>query len=116
MIDTGGSPPFPSTHDDAATVAIDLGERSYDILIGEGLLARRSSYEGLPRAARAVVVSQPEVARLYAPRVREALQAHYADVLLVELPDGEAHKDWHSLNAIFDALLGAGCDRKTVLF
>ena len=32
------------------------------------------------------------------------------------LPDGEAHKDWQTLNLIFDALLGQGCDRKTVLF
>jgi 3-dehydroquinate synthase len=32
------------------------------------------------------------------------------------LPDGEAFKHWETLNLIFDALLGAGCDRKTVLF
>jgi 3-dehydroquinate synthase len=32
------------------------------------------------------------------------------------LPDGEAHKDWPTLNRIFDALLANGCDRKTVLF
>ena len=34
----------------------------------------------------------------------------------VVLPDGEAHKDWPTLNLIFDALLAHGCDRKTVLF
>ena len=32
------------------------------------------------------------------------------------LPDGEQHKDWASLNLIFDHLLAHGCDRKTVLF
>ena len=32
------------------------------------------------------------------------------------LPDGEAFKDWATLNQIFDHLLGHGCDRKTVLF
>ena len=32
------------------------------------------------------------------------------------LPDGEEHKDWPTLNLIFDALLAHGCDRKTVLF
>jgi hypothetical protein len=32
------------------------------------------------------------------------------------LPDGEAYKTWESLDLIFDHLLGAGCDRKTVLF
>ena len=35
---------------------------------------------------------------------------------MIALPDGEAHKDWTTLNAIFDALLQQGCDRKTVLF
>jgi 3-dehydroquinate synthase len=34
----------------------------------------------------------------------------------VVLPDGEEHKDWQTLNLIFDALLAHGCDRKTVLF
>ena len=37
-------------------------------------------------------------------------------MLLVSLPDGEAHKDWPTLQLIFDALLENGCDRKTVLF
>jgi 3-dehydroquinate synthase len=37
-------------------------------------------------------------------------------VVTIELPDGEAHKDWVSLDAIFDRLLAEGCDRKTVLF
>jgi 3-dehydroquinate synthase len=36
-------------------------------------------------------------------------------VFEVVLPDGEAHKDWPTLNRIFDALLEHGCDRKTVL-
>jgi 3-dehydroquinate synthase len=44
------------------------------------------------------------------------LQPHYASVHLVVLPDGEAHKDWQTLNLIFDALLQNNCDRKTVLF
>jgi hypothetical protein len=37
-------------------------------------------------------------------------------VHLLELPDGEVHKNWQTLNLIFDALLGHGSDRKTVLF
>ena len=53
---------------------------------------------------------------LYAARLANALRGHYAVVREVALPDGEAHKDWACLNQIFDALLGAGCDRKTVLF
>ncbi len=97
-------------------VRIELADRSYDILIGAGALDAPESYEGLPRAADALVVTNPTVARLYAARLVQALTARYRRVHVVELPDGELHKDWVTLNLIFDALLGHGCDRKTVLF
>jgi 3-dehydroquinate synthase len=104
-------------NDDGETrVRIELGERSYDILIGRGLLDERASFAGLPPAACAAIVTDTTVAPLYADRLAAALGARYARVLVIELPAGEAHKDWTSLNAIFDALLGAGCDRKTLLF
>ena len=101
---------------DLQRVGIDLAERSYDILIGPGLLDAADSYQGLPRAEHAVIVSNPAVAALYADRLAAALGRRYPKLVRVELPDGEAHKDWSSLNRIFDALLGAGCDRRTLLF
>jgi 3-dehydroquinate synthase len=95
---------------------IQLGERSYDILVGSGLLTQASSYSGLPRAAQALIVSNETVAPLYAEALREQLRAHYQQVHVVALPDGEAYKDWQTLNRIFDVLLDKGCDRKTVLY
>jgi len=56
------------------------------------------------------------VAPLYAAALQQALAPRYRRVLTLELPDGEAHKDWTSLNLIFERLLGEGCDRRTVLF
>jgi 3-dehydroquinate synthase len=97
-------------------VRIALGERSYDIEIGAGLLAAPSSWQGLPAAATALIVTNATVAPLYAARLRESLAARYRRVLEVVLPDGEEHKNWTTLNLIFDALLRHGCDRKTVLF
>ena len=105
------APPATLLH----TVTIDLGERSYPIFIGHGLLDDSQTWGGLPRASTAVVVSNEIVAPLYAARLRAALAPHYARVLEVVLPDGEANKDWATLNRIFDALLAHGCDRKTVL-
>lgn len=101
---------------DTERVNIQLGDRSYDILIGCGLLAQPASFEGVQRASSAVIVSNPTVASLYAKRLQTALQPHYPKVMLVELQDGEAYKDWTSLNQIFEALLSAGCDRKTVIY
>ena len=98
------------------TVAIALGERSYDIRIGAGLLARPETFAGLPKAQAAMIVTNDTVAPLYEAQLRAALAPHYPQIHTVVLPDGEAHKDWATLNRIFDALLGQGCDRKTVLF
>lgn len=98
------------------TVPIALGERSYDILIGTGLLVDARAFSGLPRSSRALIVSNTTVAPLYAARLREAVRDLHAAIDLVELPDGEEHKNWQTLNTVFDALLSAGGDRKTVLY
>ncbi len=97
-------------------VAIALGDRSYDIHIGAGLLGQPDTWAGLPKAQAAVIVTNDTIAPLYEAPLRAALTPHYRQVHTVVLPDGEAHKDWQTLNRIFDALLGQGCDRKTVLF
>lgn len=98
------------------TVSVDTGHERYPILIGPGLLADPAAWTGLPRAALAVVVSNTTVAPLYAERVAHMLAPHYARVSTLALPDGESHKDWATLNLVFDHLLAAGADRKTVLF
>lgn len=107
---------MPASHQGPQQVRIALGDRSYDILIGAGLLAQPACWNGLPQAAAALVVTNTTVAPLYGERLRAALAPHYRAVHEVVLPDGEEHKDWPTLNRVFDALLGHGCDRKTVLF
>jgi len=98
------------------TVRIDLADRSYDILIGENLLGQAATYGQLPKASAALIVSNTTVSPLYEAALRQALSSHYKVIHCVQLPDGEAHKDWVNLNHIFDTLLAHACDRKTVLF
>ncbi|RQO83847.1 3-dehydroquinate synthase [Acidovorax sp. FJL06] len=100
----------------AQEVSLDLGERSYRIAIGGGLLANASTYDGLPPGSAALIVSNTTVAPLYAASLRAALAGRYAQIHEVRLPDGEEHKNWQTLQLIFDVLLEQGCDRKTVLF
>lgn len=97
-------------------VDIELGDRGYPILIGRTLLSDPKSWSGLPKAAAGVIVTNSTVAPLYAQALRGALQGLHQQVSVVELPDGEAYKDWESLNRIFDHLLERACDRKTVLY
>jgi 3-dehydroquinate synthase len=98
------------------TVRIDLADRSYDILIGENLIGEAPSYGHLPKAAAALIVTNTTVSPLYEAALRKALSAHYKLIHSIQLPDGEAYKDWLTLNLIFDSLLSRACDRKTVLF
>ena len=100
----------------AQTVSIELGPRSYNIVIGGALLDNPLTYSDVPDASSALIVTNSTVAPLYAARLSQALQGKYAKLHLVTLPDGEAFKTWQTLNLIFDALLANGCDRKTVLF
>jgi len=100
----------------AQTVVIDLAERSYQILIGAGLLGDVSCFDGLPRARDAVIVTNTRVGPLFASRLVATLQQVYPHVHTIELPDGEAHKNLATLNTIFDALLAKGLDRQTTLF
>ena len=97
-------------------VAIDLGERGYRIVIGDGLLMSANAFESSPSARTAVIVSNPQVASMYGVALRAALLGRFMQIHEVQLPDGEAHKNWQTLNLIFDALLQNNCDRKTVLF
>ncbi len=97
-------------------ITIDLADRSYPIVIGSGLLGDPATYQHLPPAHTALIISNTTVAPIYAAQLQAALQTCYARVLLLALPDGEAHKDWPNLQLIFDALLTNGCDRKTILF
>lgn len=98
------------------SVAIDLGARSYPILIGShSTLADIPQLAGL-RTASAMIVTNTTVARLHLARFRALLQPLFARIHSVELPDGEEHKNAITLNRIFDALLTNGCERNTLLF
>jgi 3-dehydroquinate synthase len=111
------APPHATPSSDAIDVVhIDLGDRSYDILIGERLDQQVARWPHWPKASTAVLVSNPTVAALHAPAWLAALKTRYARVLSVELPDGEAHKDWASLDTLFSTLLREACDRRTTLF
>jgi 3-dehydroquinate synthase len=93
-----------------------LPERGYDILIGSGVLGSTLTPTVLPKSTTAVIVSQTPVWQRHGLALVSLLSPTYGHVLHLLLPDGEAHKNWNSLDAIFDFLLAQGCDRKTVLY
>lgn len=95
------------------TLDVDLGERSYPILIGEQLIERGELLSPHIRGKQVAIVTNDTVAPLYLERLMQSL-AGYA-VTPVVLPDGEAYKNWETLQTIFDGLLSARHDRKTTI-
>ena len=97
----------------AEILEVDLGERSYPIYIGAGLLGDAELLlRHVPRG-RIAVVSNATVAPLYLERVRVALGDRLAAVKI--LPDGEQYKTLETLSSIYDTLLEARCDRHTTV-
>ncbi|WGG50063.1 bifunctional shikimate kinase/3-dehydroquinate synthase AroKB [Rugamonas sp. DEMB1] len=94
---------------------VDLGERSYPISIGPNLLNDGALLARHVNGGKVAIVTNSTVAPLYLERVEQGLRAAGKQVIAIVLPDGEEHKNWTSLMAIFDALLAAKADRKTTL-
>jgi 3-dehydroquinate synthase len=99
------------------SLSVDLGERSYPIEIGRGLLddgALLMRHLGAG-GGKIAIVTNTTVAPLYLDKVAAPLREGGREVVTIVLPDGEEHKNWQSLNLVFDALLANKCDRKTTM-
>lgn len=97
------------------TLTVALGERAYPIHIGTGLLGDPSLILPYLGSRRVAIVTNEVVGPLYLDRLREALESSGVRVDAVTLPDGESHKDWQTLNLVFDTLLAERCERSTTL-
>ncbi len=97
------------------TLNVALGDRSYPIHIGRGLLDDPALIRPFLKTPRVAIVTNDIVGPLYLDRLRATLQRADIAVHAVELPDGESHKDWQTLNLVFDALLAERCERSTTL-
>jgi 3-dehydroquinate synthase len=98
-----------------ACLQVDLGDRSYPIHIGGGLLDDEELLRPHVSGRRAAIITNATVAPLYADRLAAALERAGARSMRIVVPDGEAHKDWQTLDRIFEALLQAQADRRTIL-
>jgi 3-dehydroquinate synthase len=99
----------------ATLLEVKLGERTYPIHIGPGLLGRPELYRPHLAGGRAALVTNETVAPLYATPVEQALRAAGGEPFRITLPDGEAHKNWESLDRLHGALLSERADRRTVV-
>lgn len=101
---------------DPRTVHVALGERAYDILIGDDLL------EGAGRRLAALfpgrrygIVSDSEVAREQLPRLRRSLEQAGLGFAEIVVPQGEGSKSWGRLGEVVDAILAARLERGDII-
>ena len=98
------------------TVHVDLGERSYSIEIGVGVLGGvGQEIRRRIETSRAMVVTVPPVGRRYGPLVMRSLKDAGIKARRFEVPDGERTKNLRQVNRLYDSLLDAGADRSSVI-
>ncbi|WP_276351609.1 3-dehydroquinate synthase [Cohnella caldifontis] len=99
-------------------LTVDLGERSYPIIIGTGLLETTGSLfaeRGFPLKSPILLVTDASVADRYAPTVEKSLRdAGYA-VSRKVVPSGETSKSLAVFEELITAALEAGLDRKSTI-
>ncbi|WP_016853498.1 3-dehydroquinate synthase [Halomonas smyrnensis] len=102
------------SNDARRTLTVSLGERSYPIHIGPGLLGDPHWLRPHLAGRQVMIVTNETVAPLYLERLKAGLDDDLT-VREVVLPDGEATKTLASVERIWDALLEAGFNRRCTL-
>lgn len=97
------------------TLDVALGDRGYPIRIGHGLLSRSELILPYLKRRRVAIVTNDVVGPIYLEPLSAALRDAGVDVTPIVLPDGEANKNWETLNLIFSGLLQARCERSVTM-
>ncbi|MGB6976715.1 MAG: 3-dehydroquinate synthase [Gammaproteobacteria bacterium] len=92
---------------------VALGERSYPIYIGAGLLEDPHLLTKHVRSQQVLIVTNDKVGPLYLEPVQTAFHDYQCDVVI--LPDGEQYKTWESVAKILDILIENRHRRTTTL-
>lgn len=97
-------------------IGVELGDRSYPVVLGTGTLARSGPEIGRRTGASlAVVVSVPAVARRYGPTLERSLRGAGLRVRRIVVPDGDRTKRLDVVARLYRRLLEFGADRSTAL-
>ena len=96
-------------------LTVHTPSHSYPIIIGRHLLDQAADLLKPYLKHSAVVITNDTVASLYLDKLNQQLDQLGIQHFSIVLPDGEAYKDWQSLNQIFDRLMEQRAERKTTL-
>ena len=91
------------------TISVDLGDRSYPIIIGRALLNGAVDLAEYVSGSDCLVVSNETVAPLYLDKLLPGLAGR--NVSCIELPDGESYKTLSTMQLVLDKLAAMGANR-----
>lgn len=93
-------------------VKVELGKRSYEIIIGSGILEKAGEYlDRLGLGKKVLLVTNPVVYGLYGDVVRKSLESRGFAVTVSEVPEGEEYKNLREAEKLYDTAFSAGLDR-----
>jgi 3-dehydroquinate synthase len=93
-------------------ITVGLGERSYPILVGDGILGLLDSeLSKIDFPKQIAVITNDTVGQLYVPKLLEILTQYGKSPKVISIPDGEAYKTLDTLEMVFTALIENGFDR-----
>lgn len=98
------------------TIRVELASRSYDIVIGQDLLAKAGVYcQKLGLGSKLVIISNPDIAELYLDPVQDSLEASNFHVESLLIPEGEANKTLDTVTNLLNQLASMRLDRNSIL-
>lgn len=104
----------PAQGDGVGRIPVALGERSYEVLVGRGLLARLDELEVVPPSGRAFVITHPALER-YAAVVEESLGRRGLRPVRMSVAEGEGSKSLTAAGALYDELAAVPAHRGDVV-
>ncbi len=104
--------PVDALHAMLERVRVDLAQRGYDILVGEGLLGQAGTHiAALAPGASCAIVTDSHVAALHAPVLEASLDAAGIRHARIVVPPGESSKNYAAFAHVCDAIIAAKMER-----
>lgn len=95
-------------------VKVNLGPRSYDIIIGSNILSNTAEYlDHLKFGKKILLVTNPTVLNLYGQKLISSFHEHNYNVTIADIPDGEEYKNLEQAQRLYNIAFSAGIDRSS---
>ncbi len=96
------------------TLHVELGARSYPIIVGKGVVKRAGmTFVGLGFRVAPVIITNSSVWRLHGERLRRSLNNSFGPSAVIRIGDGERFKNHDTLQKIYEGLFRAHADRRS---